>query len=75
MPVTSVPLRASVQDPCVSLFYGNEKQAQHSSVVPLELSEFLTRVRAYNQDQLFKSTIRTDQASVFYNRQSTCIST
>jgi hypothetical protein len=59
----SVPLHACVQDACVSLFYGNEKQAQHSVVVHLEFSEFLN-------PQLFKSTIRTDQASAFYNRQS-----
>jgi hypothetical protein len=52
------------------LFYGNEKQAIHTPVVPLGFSEFLTRVRTYNQNKAFKGTIRTDQAAAFYNRQT-----
>jgi hypothetical protein len=52
------------------LFYGNEKQAIHTPVAPLGFSEFLTRVRVYNQNKAFKGTIRTDQAAAFYNRQS-----
>jgi hypothetical protein len=44
--------------------------AQHSPVVPLGFSEFLTRVRGYNQDHPHMNTVRMDQAAAFYNRQS-----
>jgi hypothetical protein len=69
-PEAAVPLPTSVHDTCVSLFYGSEKDALHAVVVPLGFSEFLTRVRGYNQDKPFKEGIRVDQAAAFYNRQS-----
>jgi hypothetical protein len=68
-PEAPVPLPASTQPACVSLRYSSEQEVQHAPVVPLGFSEFLTRVRGYNQDQPCKSTIRIDQASAFYNRQ------
>jgi hypothetical protein len=69
-PEAAVPLEPYVQDTCVHLFYGSETTAVHAPIVPLGFSEFLTRVRAYNQDQGSHKAIRSDQAAAFYNRQS-----
>jgi hypothetical protein len=60
--------------PCTSrmrnIVLWGEQEAQHSPVVPLGFSEFLTRVRAHNQDQSHQNAVRIDQAAAFYNRQS-----
>jgi hypothetical protein len=69
-PGAAVPLDPYVQDTYVHLFYGSEKTAIRAPIVPLGFSEFLTRVRVYNQDQESHKVIRSDQAAAFYNRQS-----